>query len=156
MSRESKHHTPSSRPPSTKHDYQDLFAVLQQEITTYSEMLKSVLHFKEVIVNGQRDGLFDDQDLAWLEKDIEDLSRKREERLREFEKRKDLYENSIVRLEDILDKRKAIIEEADQSLHVFQNRPDLLQKFAQKRAVLIKTVEQAKTELQQPVKFQHS
>lgn len=131
----------------------EMFATLQSEIDNYTTMLNSVLEFKKTVENGKRSGLFDDEDEAWLDDDIRVLTLKRNERVAELQKRKELYDKSIIKLEEILNKRKSIIENADQQLRVFQNRPELLQKFAKKNATLIRTMEQAKQELQQPLRF---
>ena len=133
--------------------YQELFAKLQAEIDEYDRELKAVKKFHATVKKNQESGLFDDQDIKWIDADIEDMEEKRRVRVEEYNRRKDLYENSIVKMEKILEQRKNIIEEVDSESNVFQNRPELLKKFAEKRATLIKTVKQAKVELQQPLKI---
>lgn len=132
--------------------YEELFSKLQEEIEEYDRKLESTKRFLSIIKKNQEAGLFDDQDAGWLEEDIADLEEKKRVRVEEYTRRRELYENSIVKMEKILEKRKRIIEDENGHSNVLQNRPDLLKKFAEKRATLIKTIKQAKVELQQPLK----
>lgn len=141
--------TKVSTTTSPPHD--KIFSRLESEINHYNSLLESVAHFKEQVESGLRQGIFDNQDLEWIETDVQRLIKERDERVKEYERRKNLYDNSIVKMEDILNRRKEIIEETDKKYGVFKQRPELLKLFAQKRASLIRTVEQAKNELQQPI-----
>jgi conjugal transfer/entry exclusion protein len=128
-------------------DYPPIFGQLQKEIDYYHNMLQNVTKFRNMIQQKSSDGLFDEQDISWVDADIKELEKELQQRTAQFDKRKHLYENSILRLENILQQRKGVIETADNECQVLSDRSGLLEKFAQKRATLIKTVEQAKHEL---------
>ena len=112
-------------------NYPPIFVELKKEITYYETLLEKVTKFKVMIQNNASNGLFDDQDIGWIDDDIKTLTAELNKRVEEFESRKNFYENSIVRFEDILDQRKNIIESADAECQVLSNRPELLEKFAQ-------------------------
>jgi hypothetical protein len=133
--------------------YQDLFTQLKREIKMYDDKLQALSRFRDMVVNSEREGLFDKEDMSWIEDDIENVRTERDKRQAEYERRKELYENSIVKMENILQKRKLVFDQADSKFGVLQQRPDLLKKFAEKQATLMTTVKQAKVELQQPLKL---
>jgi hypothetical protein len=142
----------TNKPTSTLNDFEILFRNLQHEIYEYNKVIESVQSFKAHIEQGLRDGVFDNQDIQWVEEDLKTLMEDKEKKEVEYNKRKEIYENSVLKLENILEKRKQIIEDADKNTHIFSNRKDLLKKFAHKSATLLKLIEQGKKDLQQPFK----
>lgn len=128
--------------------YSKVLSKLKHEISRKKSMLDSLKQFRTIIKTHQTEGLFDDEDLKWVEDDIEVLSAEISDLQADYQSRKEIYDNSIVRLERILNHRKKIIEDAEESLNIFNHRPHLLKKFSQKHVTLIKTIEQAKNTLQ--------
>ena len=129
---------------------ENLFIDLQKKIQEYNDTIEAVEKFFLCIEEGKKEGIFDDQDIGWIEDDLKCLRDQRLQKETEYKKRKELYDNSVVKLEDVLERRKILIEEADQQTGVFNMRPELLKKFAQKRATLMKIVDQGKQDIQQP------
>jgi len=128
--------------------YSKVLSKLKHEISRKKSMLDSLKQFRTIIKTHQSEGLFDDEDLKWVDDDINSLSEEIANLQIDYQNRKEIYDNSIVRLEHILNHRKKVIEEAEESLNIFHHRPHLLKKFSQKHVVLIKTIEQAKDTLQ--------
>ena len=143
-----EHELVPHEPKKLTDDFEKLFDTLKLEITEYIHLIEAVQKFSAYIARGHQEGIFDDQDLSWVEDDLKKLMTEKNKKEIEYQKRKEIYENSVVKLEKVLEKRKKIIEEANQQTHVFDFRPDLLKNFAQKRAALTKIIEQGKKDLQ--------
>lgn len=133
----------------SKQNHYDAFSPkLKEHINKLNTKIKSLAHFKELLLNSKNQGVFDSEDIGWVDKDISHLIKERDQFQDEYNRREDLYENNIIKLESILTKRKKIIETAQNKYNIFKECPELLQLFAKKRAQLIKTIDQTKKELQ--------
>lgn len=132
----------------SKQDFEQLFAKLNQDIQQLDNTIHSVEQFLQHVAAGIPDGVFDDQDRIWVEDDLKRLRAERQAKDADRQNRQEIYEQSVLKLERILNQRKQIIEDADRQTDVFRMRPELLKKFAQKRATLMKLVEQGKKDLQ--------
>jgi hypothetical protein len=138
----------NEKPYTISDDFERLFNNLHLEIQEYNNIIDSVQKFSTYIEHGRKEGIFDDQDMEWIEEDLKKLKTEKDKKEQEYKKRKEIYENSVVKLEAVLEKRKKTIEDADRNTGVFNARPDLLKKFAQKRAILMKIIETGKKEIQ--------
>jgi len=139
--------TVQSHRPNLKIDYETLFHTLQVEIANYAHMIQSVQNLKRKIEDGMSEGVFDAEDLNWVDHDVQLLCNQKTQKEHEYQQKMQIYQTSVLKLEQIIDKRKQILESADQQWKVFDNRPNLLQNFAQKNASLVKLIEQGKKEL---------
>lgn len=140
--------------PSKSNDFtnfENLFLDLHKEIQNYNNVIQTIQQFKSYIEQNLNDGIFDEEELKWINEDLENMTEIRDKKESEYLKKKEIYETNVLRLENILNKRKQIIDEADSKTGVFNIRPELLKKFAQKRALLMKMVDQGKRDLQQPL-----
>ena len=116
---------------------------LKKRIEQKQTLLHNLVEFRSIVQKSQDEGLFDRQDIEWVE-EIQRLENEIQDLDRLYKKKKHLYHHSIVHLEDILQRRKQILDEADQRLHVFSQCPRLLKQFSQKHVTLMKTVDQMK------------
>lgn len=139
------------RDPSRRaHDaeVESLFQSLRQEIAECTERVQAVQAFRQYIEAGVRDGVFDQEDLAWINQDLAQLTAEKEQREQELQRKETLYRNSVQKLEVILEQRRGVIEEAERHTQALRLRPHLLQQFAKKRAHLMLMVDQGKKDLQ--------
>jgi chromosome segregation ATPase len=137
----------SSSSTLTTEELDQLFKHLQDEIQNYDVLCHSVQTFKQYIEQGVEEGIFDQQDIQWLDEDLLNLKREKEEKEHNLKLKKETYNGSVTKLEHILKRRTQLIEEADKVSQMFRFRPNLLKKFAQKRVTLMKIVEQGKQDL---------
>lgn len=133
-------------------EFEELFKTLKTDIEECTKVIHAVEEFKKYVETGLKDGIFDQQDMQWIEEDLKALVADKTHKETEYLKRKEIYEKSVLSLQNILDQRRKIIETADEQTEVFRSRPHLLKKFAQKSATLMKMVEQGKKDLQEPFK----
>ena len=143
--------TPLSSKTNDSVNFEILFLDLHKEIQNYNSVIQTIQQFKSYIEKNLNDGIFDEEELKWINEDLENVTEIRDKKESEYFKKKEIYETNVLRLENILNKRKQIIDEADSKTGVFNIRPELLKKFAQKRALLMKMVDQGKRDLQQPL-----
>jgi DNA repair exonuclease SbcCD ATPase subunit len=129
-------------------EIEQLFKSLRQEIGEYQTLAQSINSFKQYIEHGLNDGIFDQEDLEWINSDLSDIIQRKEQKEQELIQKEDLYRNSVLKLEEILDKRTEAIEQAEQTTHALSLRPNLLQNFAKKRAHLMMLVDKGKKDLQ--------
>jgi len=134
--------------PRVNDEIEQLFTSLRQEIVEYQTLVQSVNSFKQYIEHGLNDGIFDQEDLEWINSDLSDIIQRKEQKEQELSQKEDLYKNSVLKLEAILDKRKEAIEQAEHNTHALSLRPRLLQNFAKKRAHLMMLVDKGKKDLQ--------
>ena len=143
---------PSPLPPSNNSPIQDeferLFAHLKQEIQEYHALAQSVQSFKHYIENGMKEGIFDQEDMEWIDNDLKELLESKEKKEQELMSKETLYRNSVLKLEDILARRKNAIEEAESNTGALSLRPELLKHFAKKRAHLMTMIDVGKRDLQ--------
>ena len=137
--------TPSAR---VHDEVEGLFQALRQEIAQCHERVHAVQAFRQHIEAGVRDGIFDQEDLEWLNRDLTQLLEEKEQRERELAHKEHMYKNSVQKLEVILEKRRDVIEQAERDTQALTLRPHLLQQFAKKRAHLMMLVDQGKKDLQ--------
>jgi flavin-dependent dehydrogenase len=129
-------------------EFEQLFVNLKQEIIEYHTLVQSVQAFKQYIENGVKEGIFDREDMDWIESDLKELLIAKEKKEHELRQKEDLYKNSVLKLEDILARRKDAIEDAEKNTHALSLRPELLKHFAKKRAQLMLMVDKGKQDLQ--------
>lgn len=139
----------SSATKNIQNDYEHIFRALQDEIKEHQKIIKALELFRQKVTQGLKDGIFDDQDMQWIDDDLQHLLQEKEHKEKVFQQKREIYENSVLKLESILEKRRNVIEEVDSHTNIFSARPELLKKFAQKRATLMKIVDQGKKDLQQ-------
>lgn len=131
-----------------ENEFDQLFSNLKKEIHEYNTLVQSVQAFREHVEHGMRDGIFDKEDMEWIESDLKQLQFNKQQKEQELLAKEDIYKNSVLKLEEILDRRKNAIEVAEQSTHALSLRPDLLKNFAKKRAQLMMMVDKGKKDLQ--------
>jgi hypothetical protein len=131
-----------------ENEFDQLFANLKKEIQEYNTLVQSVQSFREHIEHGMKEGIFDKEDMDWIESDLKQLQLNKQQKEQELLAKEDIYKNSVLKLEEILDRRKNAIEVAEQSTHALSLRPDLLKNFAKKRAHLMMMVDKGKKDLQ--------
>lgn len=140
--------TLTSTPPPIQDEFELLFAHLKQEIQEYHALVQSVHVLKQYVETGMQEGIFDREDMEWIDADIKGLLELKEKKTQELVAKETLYRNSIVKLENMLTQRDQIIKKADQDTNVLSLRPDLLRRFAKKRAHLMTIVDAGKRDLQ--------
>ena len=131
-----------------ENEFDQLFANLKKEIIEYNTLVQSVQSFKEHIEHGMKEGIFDKEDMEWIESDLKQLQLNKQQKEQELLAKENIYKNSVLKLEEILDRRKNAIEAAEQSTHALSLRPELLKNFAKKRAHLMMMVDKGKKDLQ--------
>lgn len=139
---------PSTSSHSHTDDFERMFSKLKQEISECQTLIQSVQSFRQYIEHGLKDGIFDQEDLDWVEADLKELSATKEKKEQELVSKENIYKNSVLKLEEILERRTDAIEQAEQSTRALSMRPDLLKHFAKKRAHLMMMVDKGKQELQ--------
>ncbi len=148
-------------------EYEQLFLQFEEQIRAISKHIKQI-HESIASVNvlfarikeeiDKETGTFDTEDLEWVQSKIEELNKNVEQaesekanKEQEYQRKKNMYDSSIVKMKHILLRRKQILEEVDNVSQVFLVCPDLLKKFAKKRATLSQMVEESERELKNKV-----
>jgi hypothetical protein len=136
------------QPDYVENEFDQLFANLKKEIVEYNTLVQSVQSFKEHIEHGMKEGIFDKEDMEWIDSDLKQLQLNKQQKEQELLAKENIYKNSVLKLEEILDRRKTAIEVAEQSTRALSLRPELLKNFAKKRAHLMMMVDKGKKDLQ--------
>lgn len=136
------------QPQHVGNEFDRLFANLKREIDEYNTLVQSVQAFRQYVDHGLKDGIFDQEDMEWIDTDLKNLLLNKEKKEQELLSKENLYKNSVLKLEDILARRKDAIEVAEQNTHALSLRPELLKHFAKKRAQLMMMVDKGKQDLQ--------
>ena len=131
-----------------ENEFDQMFTDLKKEIDEYKTLVQSVQSFKEHIEHGMKEGIFDKEDMEWIESDLKQLQLTKQQKEQELMAKEDIYKNSVLKLEEILDRRTNAIEAAEQTTHALSLRPELLKNFAKKRAQLMMMVDKGKKDLQ--------
>ena len=114
----------------------------------YEQTIKSLRVFKEHILKGLEQGIFDKEENDWVDIEMERIHGLKKTCEEDLTRKEDIYINSILKLENLLEQRRLAIEKAEKESCVFEQCPRLLQRFAEKRANLMKLVDKGKQDLQ--------
>ena len=125
-------------------EVQQVLHSLKKRIQQKQTLRKNLVEFHDIIHQNQTEGLFDREDIEWIQQEIHRVEKEVQELECVYQKKKHLYTNSIAHLEHILQRRKRVLDQADQKLNIFAQCPYMLKKFSQKHVILMKTVNQMK------------
>lgn len=120
------------------------FHELESQIEEFQIGIAALEKFRAHIQEGKEGGIFDAEDLKWVDDELSSKRAQYQEMAEELRNKRYLYDNSITKLEQVLESRKQIIETADNETDALKNNPTLLSLFARKNAQLIQMLENAK------------
>jgi hypothetical protein len=124
----------------------DTFAAQAQALQESIKHLQTLAHTMQ-----SSPGVFDQEDIQC----VHDYLSRDEERLQhitlELNKRKHLYESTVLKLESLLQRRTDILGSLDDSTRVFQFHPELMQTLVDKQVHLSKYLDTMKDMLNAPL-----
>ena len=120
-----------------------LFKTETEEIEKLKSIVDGLIALKSTI---QTDGTdcFDIDDVALIDRRLDDVSREYSSRASVLKDKKLKYEEQFVRIQQILAKRQAVLDAIDQDTGILRNDDELAQKFAMKQLDLQEIVDTAR------------
>ena len=94
---------------------------------------------------------FDDEDQQLVMSKIRAVEDEKRDLKMELEKRENMYENTVKRMEQALLVRMDILQQTDSETGVLEDNPDLMEQFVQKQSQLTTMLQEMKDKLAAPL-----
>lgn len=128
---------------------QDIFVDLEESANVCKKSIANFTFMKDVMSTYTADSIFDEEDMQTIESRIQKFTAQYEAIQKELDYKRQLYNETVLKLENILDVRQKVLEEADVKLKILETDEELLNYFARKQAELKTVLENTKRDLLQ-------